>query len=552
MTKKMPENSAPAVKKRRHKFFRLNHSNQGKNKGKGSIFASKKVSLLSLVVFALSSGVVGYVVLKQSHAITYGTLSGYIVDVQSGNPLGAQPIGITDSNGGGGRFITTNPYTVTLESNIYKMYVPGSFRAGGGTWNFRNMLYCRPYPCSNYQPMVNIQDAGNNIMVGYFAVLTNQTTDTRVQYAYTPDPTPPPPPPPPAPLTYPTISSFSANPNPVTAGSTTNINWSSNADHGCTLKSGNVLVYSGPSNGTYRTSALTSSTLYQVTCINSNSSGSVGVSKSLTVNVNQPTATPPSPGSPQPASPPPAAPGQGGSHSGTSSNKSSAAKSKSSTAVIAKDTTPPSVPGTFSAKAENGTVDLQWDASKDNSGTVSYLVERSEDQNNWSELSSTITDTSYTDVTASFNTHYYYRLTAVDPSGNHSGSITTDASTSGFSVNVKVDEEATINSDDGLATAHIQAGTFDEDVSCVLNKDDSIHKIQKGKVFLGGFYQLVCKDETSTQRTIFTKPVEFNIDLKSFAKYKNYSALTLSEDKLSNANAIYNKDKKTLVLTQIR
>jgi hypothetical protein len=546
MTKSMPENSDPVTKKHRPKKSLFKSLNKVKKRESGGLFHSKRLRFLPLAVFAISTAVIGYVIFTQSHAAgASGKLAGYLIDSQ-GTPLGAQALAVTDSSGGNGQFITSNPFTTNLPTpslvNIYKMYVPSSFRAGSGTYNLTSLLYCAPYPCSNYQSMSNIQDSGPN-KVGYFPMNSNQTTDTRVVYSFTPDPPPPPPPPPP--LTYPTISSFGANPNPVTAGSNTNINWSSDANNGCALRSGKTtLMASAPASGTYKTSILNANTSYQLYCNNTNGSGTAGVTKSITVTVNQSPGNPPAPPGPSPVTP-----GNGGSKGGSSA-KSSTSKSRSTSAAASKDTVPPTTPNTFTAKPGSGTVDLSWDASTDNSGAVSYIVERSEDQNTWSVISDTISDTSYSDATASFNMHYYYRLTAVDAAGNRSDAVSTDVTTSGFSPNVKVGEEATINSDDGTVSARIQSGTFDVDVECALTKDGASQKEQKGMVMLGGYYRLNCKDETGTQRTIFTKPVQFTVDLKSFSSYAKYKVFALSDDKLTDAKAVLNKDNKTLSFVQ--
>lgn len=95
------------------------------------------------------------------------------------------------------------------------------------------------------------------------------------------------------------------------------------------------------------------------------------------------------------------------------------------------DTTPPSAPVNFTGSSGNEMVELMWDASGE-SDLEGYNLYRSEAS--FSSISSMdpvngtakLTGTNYTDDQLHNGTTYFYRLTAVDASGNessHSGQV---------------------------------------------------------------------------------------------------------------------------------
>lgn len=207
----------------------------------------------------------------------------------------------------------------------------------------------------------------------------------------------------------------------------------------------------------------------------------------VNITVNAPPPPPPSP----PPSPPPPPPIQG------SSNK------KTSTATPpAADTSPPTTPADFKARANtsNMSVQLSWTASTDNIGVQAYQLERSLDNvNNWENLGNSIKETNFDDFSVSFGVHYYYRLKAVDAAGNASGYATTDIVSSGFEANAHPDSDATVTSEDGLASILIPSGALEKDAFCsVVVAQDILSPIPKGYVMLGGPYEFTCRDESDT------------------------------------------------------
>ncbi len=87
------------------------------------------------------------------------------------------------------------------------------------------------------------------------------------------------------------------------------------------------------------------------------------------------------------------------------------------------DTSPPTVPGSFSASAVSSSqIDLSWNASTDNVGVTGYEVERCQG-NGCSGFSRivTVSGTSYSDPGLQANTPYRYRVRALDGAGNTSG-----------------------------------------------------------------------------------------------------------------------------------
>jgi type II secretory pathway pseudopilin PulG len=101
---------------------------------------------------------------------------------------------------------------------------------------------------------------------------------------------------------------------------------------------------------------------------------------------------------------------------------------------VVDDTTPPTVPGSFTATAvpDTPTVALSWgDATDLKSGVRGYIIERSADGATWIEIQGDYSQTAYTDVSAGWGSTWFYRVKAVDNVGNASayataGPVTTD------------------------------------------------------------------------------------------------------------------------------
>ena len=119
----------------------------------------------------------------------------------------------------------------------------------------------------------------------------------------------------------------------------------------------------------------------------------------------------------------------------------SSSSSPVSTTTLALDTTPPSVPQNVSASAlVPGQIDLSWDASVDDSGTVAgYIIFRDGVQE------ATSTTTMFTDTSLAASTTYSYTVAAVDASFNTSAqssaaSTTTLPMTQGLVIGLSFNE----------------------------------------------------------------------------------------------------------------
>lgn len=86
------------------------------------------------------------------------------------------------------------------------------------------------------------------------------------------------------------------------------------------------------------------------------------------------------------------------------------------------DTTPPSLPASFSAEAEDGKVSLSWTEVID-SGLAGYNLYRSAgEENDFKKINSDlITTFEFTDTNVENGRKYFYKITSVDELGNESG-----------------------------------------------------------------------------------------------------------------------------------
>jgi hypothetical protein len=184
------------------------------------------------------------------------------------------------------------------------------------------------------------------------------------------------------------------------------------------------------------------------------------------------------------------------------------------------DTVPPSTPGNFQATVSGGNavVALSWDASTDNSGLKGYVLERSLEQSTWDKISDAITDLSYSDKTAGFGIHYYYRLSAVDRAGNQSSYVQADVTTPDFSANNTASDATNYTSDDGLVTVTLQSGAVAENSDCsVAATNLSTGAPKPGnadlKLVIGPYYML-CKTAGGNIITDFQKPITWSFNLR--------------------------------------
>src|SRR5581483_9380455 len=211
----------------------------------------------------------------------------------------------------------------------------------------------------------------------------------------------------------------------------------------------------------------------------------------FTVSYNPPIPSNPPPSNPPLSNPPPSSGGGGGSSSpppssggggegstlpsggssssGGSSGSRSSGGNSSSTAIpgvtggspstnsSTPDSSPPTTPTNFNATEDpdNKVVDLNWDASTDDTAVKGYRLERQANDGTWQTLSDTITGTSYQDDSATFGSANNYRLQAFDDSGNVSDYATASVTTDTFEANALQNSDAFINSKDNTVTVTI-------------------------------------------------------------------------------------------------
>jgi hypothetical protein len=203
---------------------------------------------------------------------------------------------------------------------------------------------------------------------------------------------------------------LTANPATITKGASSTINWSVQYSDTCSAVGG---WQSSNSPSGSKVVAPTSTTTYSLTCSGANYSGT-SASKNVTVTVNNPASPPPPPAkSPTPTPPPPS----------SSTKKTNPAPTPPAPAIVkatSGDTSAPSTPENVGIEFSDNKVLLSWDKSSDNVGVSGYSIERSTDQSEWTTLSSNISEPKYEDSAIEKNTHYYYRIRALDAVGNQS------------------------------------------------------------------------------------------------------------------------------------
>jgi uncharacterized membrane protein YgcG len=244
-----------------------------------------------------------------------------------------------------------------------------------------------------------------------------------------------------------------------------------------------------------------------------------------------------------------------GSGTGSSSSSGGGSGSSSSGSDSGASAVAPTVPAEFAATAESGNavIDLSWLASTDDAGIADYNLQRSLDQVNWSEVSSSITSTSYDDTSVDFGIHYYYRLDAVDASGNTSPYAFADTTTASFTQNVgSGGTSSSYTSDDGIASVTVPSGGVSSDADCSVALGSVPASSYSGRKLVAGPYSLVCKDQQGTLISAFSDPISWSFKLKG--KLKGLSdPLAYSSDstgKLSDiSNAKFNSSLALMTFT---
>lgn len=185
--------------------------------------------------------------------------------------------------------------------------------------------------------------------------------------------------------------------------------------------------------------------------------------------------------------------------------------------------TAPNAPTNFTATTSgtSSVVALKWDPSTDPylvAPVLTYELDRSIDQTNWTVVNQTISDTSYSDTNTDFSVHYYYRLVAQDTTGNASPYAYADTVTPAFASNVSASGgSTTYTSSDGLATVLVPSGAVPSNVNCAVAANDQVIHSSSEKV-VAGPYQLVCKDANGNTLASVTESLQWTINLKGKLK----------------------------------
>lgn len=316
----------------------------------------------------------------------------------------------------------------------------------------------------------------------------------------------------------PPVASLNLNGQPsnisVTQGAGLTLSWS--ASNGATLcvGFGNWSGYkTPPSGGTENRSGDTDAVgtkTYSLQCSNEVGASAV-VTRTVVVNA-APAAPAPTPTTSAPKP--------------TTQTPQPTSSSSTPVAVVTTDTTPPSIPANFQATYGDTVVDLRWDSSTDDRGVRSYELERSTDQVVWQKIGDVITDQTYGDEDVNFQTKYFYRLRAVDSSGNVSGNATVEITTGSFEPNAKDGESLVLTSDDGVAKVTIPSGALTEAASCDLKTSGYLAPTVKNYASVSGPYELLCKLSSGSRLTVFAQPVTVQVNL-SDAQKKRYGDLKL-------------------------
>ncbi len=306
----------------------------------------------------------------------------------------------------------------------------------------------------------------------------------------------------------------------VTKGAGLTIGWSASNGATSCVASGNWSGAKSPNGGSENHTGDTSSVgtkSYALKCSNEVGAGATAT-RTAVVNAPPSTTNPP-PGSG--TNPPPS--------STTPRGRTSNGTPASGGAV---DTTPPSAPSNFQAKFSDSVVDLSWDQSTDDFGVSSYELERSTDAIEWQKIGNTITGGSYGDTDVGFQSTYYYRIKALDESGNASPTATTEITTGSFEPNVKAEDGITLTSEDGITQVIIPASALSEQASCDLRQSNTLHPGIEKFVVVSGPYELLCKLESGEKVSVYKEPVMVKVLLNDSQK-KQYSQLkffTLKND----------------------
>lgn len=334
------------------------------------------------------------------------------------------------------------------------------------------------------------------------------------------------------------ISNFSADSTSLPNNGSTTLHWTALNASSCSISPGGATGLSG----NWTTPALTSPTNYTLSCAGINGAG--GYAKTIGISVAGKAPAPPAGGGGG-STIGGGTPAPGGGTIGPSGGKVPGHPN------LPPDTSPPSMPGDFTAQLNDQVVGLAWTASTDNNGIDHYTLERSLDQSVWTMLSEHVTDTNYTDTTVGYGTTYYYRLKAFDLAGNSSDFATAQVTTGAFSPNSSGGQPTVVTSDDNIVTVTIPTNALSDaaDCSIVTDSDNASSLPLKKAALITGPYNLLCKKSDATFITNFSSPVSVEVKLKAdqLKRYKGFTFYQYNSDKSNWSKFKVSYNKKTKV-----
>lgn len=212
------------------------------------------------------------------------------------------------------------------------------------------------------------------------------------------------------------------------------------------------------------------------------------------------------------------------------------------------DKTPPTTPGQLYGvfDEETGVVQLGWLPATDDVLISHYTLERSTDNTTWETIAPELNNTNYSDNSVAYETKYYYRLKAVDSSGNSSEYSVTELTTGEFKINVYADRGGVFGVDDWLSIS-VTAGSVDEDAQCSVTDEVIYPPKENGYGVFSGPYSITCKTRSGTKITQFNKPAiaSIKLDQEVLEKYNDRIFFVGNDGKWQKVNTNVKGDTTT-------
>lgn len=518
----------------------------------------KRFSVASAFLLMIALSGFGIIVKQSSFAATSTTfdLNGYKINTSNSTtgPFSGATVRVVRSSNGAVSSSTANPYYIKglaagTSGSGFVVSIPSPTSYSG--WSIRGSTYCLD-ACTNYNQQTTNYASGSSRSMAFFP---GHVYNFRWIWQYL----------------SPTTPALSGS----VSGNTINLSWTASSQAGG-AGIASYRVYNGATQVAGTTSRSYSTTFscatsyaFTVKALDqyNHYSGASNAFAGTTPACAPPPATPKPAGPASTATPKPAAttvpapsPAQikpTTSPSTTTKPVAAAPKPGISTSAQSSTGTPdnlvPTTPEGFTAATSEGAnfISLSWTMSTDASGIKGYNIERSTDRASWESLSVDISDTKFDDKTVSFNTHYYYRLTATDNAGNTSEYTLADASSPVYQQNAG-SVEATLTSDDGVASVTLPADTTSSGAACSVVTSDVTPTLAKNQVVISGPYQLLCKDADGNQIQTFNRPLAWSYQFKTALKgYGAPIAASLDDaGKSVVSKSVYNKKLKTVSFSQ--